>query len=79
MFPESNFDELEQKTGDSHDSSKIYKIKYQINILPGIGVHNKVDGNGKPDLFNNQIDFMDMLYNCEEIDIFKAKTILPFI
>jgi hypothetical protein len=78
VFPESNFDELKEKTGDQ-DSSKIYKIKYQINILPGIGVHNKVDGNGEPELLNNQIDFMDMLYNTEEIDIFKSKAILPFI
>jgi hypothetical protein len=71
---------MNTKTGDtSHDSSKIYKIKYQINILPGIGVHHTDDGKGSSSLSNTEINWMEMLQRTEEIDIFKSKAILPFI
>ena len=59
----------------STDSSKIYKIKYQINILPGIGVHHR----GSDVLLNKDIDWMNILQNSQEIDMFKSKSILPFI
>jgi hypothetical protein len=42
VFPEEEFDELTNEDGsikDSIDSSKIFKIKYSINLLPQIGTH----------------------------------------
>ena len=42
VFPEEEFDELTNDDGsikESIDSSKIFKIKYIINLLPQIGTH----------------------------------------
>ena len=50
MFPEDSFKEIFNDDGHSIlDSSKIYKIRYEINLLPTIGTHIdlKLDENGK--------------------------------
>lgn len=69
VFPETNFNKMIDDEGhlSKMDSSKIYKIKYQINLLPKIGVHHTEDESsaystaGKPKLVNTHIDWMEML------------------
>lgn len=42
VFPEDEFDDLTNDDGtikETIDSSKIFKIKYTINLLPQIGTH----------------------------------------
>ena len=47
VFPEPDFEEATNEDGSmkdpSIDSSKIYKIKYCINLLPQIGAHIQID------------------------------------
>lgn len=69
----------------NEDSSKIYKIKYQINLLPKIGVHREenkggnIDNNGMTKLVNANIDWMEMLEKANELAIFKSKAVVPFV
>lgn len=44
MFPEEEFNPMEADDGQSNlDSSKVYKIKYSINLLPLVGAHISID------------------------------------
>ena len=62
VFPEAEFsrDEVVE------DSSKVFKIKFQINLLPQIGFHITKDGIWK----NEDINLMSMCADSEEIAIF---------
>lgn len=68
VFPEADFDDLANDDGsikDSIDSSKIFKIKYTINLLPQIGTHlqiNEEEGGGnKLTLMNSETNFMKII------------------
>lgn len=41
VFPEQEFQSIDDKPAKAVDSSKVYKIKYSINILPSIGMYIK--------------------------------------
>ena len=47
------------------DSSKVYKIKYSINLLPQIGAHIDIqqgdDGRYEKRLLNDNIGWMNLL------------------
>lgn len=48
VFPEEEFLPLEQQEengGGKTDSSKVYKIRYSINMLPQLGVYMSFDTN----------------------------------
>lgn len=86
VFPEPEFDDLFDADGSAKedvDSSKIYKIKYTVNILPQIGAHIALveDENGKftKQLFNDDIPWMELITSSEELDIFKSKSLVPLI
>ena len=50
VFPEDNFLPIDEQKGV--DRSRIFKIKYSMNLLPKIGVHARYikDANGRLDL-----------------------------
>ena len=54
IFPEDNFLPLTEQ--EDIDSSKVFKIKYSINLLPKIGIHaNWIKENGiKKIVFENE-------------------------
>jgi len=58
------------------DSSKIYKIKYSINLLPQIGAHiltEQVSDTEKTKVLEHaDISFMNIVAQSEELEIFNA-------
>jgi hypothetical protein len=86
VFPEQDFDELTNEDGsikESIDSSKIFKIKYSINLLPQIGTHIQFEDNGEGDklkhLVNHDIPFMKIIAQSEELDIFNTISLQDLI
>jgi hypothetical protein len=89
VFPEEEFDELTNEDGsikDSIDSSKIFKIKYSINLLPQIGTHIQLEEGGEPGfeiktkrLMNQDVPFMKIVSASEELDIFNTVALSDLI
>jgi hypothetical protein len=86
VFPEKEFETIDNEDGTHNknmDSSKVYKIKYSINLLPLIGTHIDVheDENGvhKKQLLNDDVQWMRLIENSEEIDIYNTEAIKPLI
>jgi hypothetical protein len=59
------------------ENSKIFKIKYSINILPGIGERVIDEGeNGKKTFINSDVGLMGLLAGAtEELEIFDTESI----
>lgn len=85
VFPEAEFDDLTNDDGsikDQIDSSKIFKIKYTINLLPQIGTHLEVteeDGVLNSVLMNGETNFMRIISLSDELDIFNALSLCDLI
>ena len=62
VFPEAEFD----PDSKVEDNSRVFKIKYSINLLPQIDFHITSDGEFK----NEHINFMSLCSESEEIEIF---------
>lgn len=61
---------------DSIDSSKVYKIKYSVNLLPQVGFHIRKNlTNGKLESVNTEAGLMQLISESEELDIFNTETI----
>ena len=60
------------------DSSKIYKIKYTINLLPNIGLHIVTGQDGKKEIVKGS-PLLKSVANSEELDIFNTKLIKDYI
>ena len=74
VFPEDEFKPMET---DKIDSSKIFKIKYSINILPSFCSHIKCSGNlSKRKYVNSDVDFMFILGKSNELGIFKHESVI---
>ena len=73
--------EEEVKIG-SIDTSKVYKIKYSVNLLPIIGEHI-IDKDEKNDndktYLNSDVNFMGLLNETEELEIYETQTIQELI
>ena len=65
IFPEPEFDDEIQE----NESSKMFKIKYSINLLPVLGTHIELIKN-QPELQNGDLSFIEDIANCDELDIF---------
>jgi hypothetical protein len=73
--------EEEVKIG-SIDTSKVYKIKYSVNLLPIIGEHiiDKDEKNGGEKTYlNSDVNFMGLLNETEELVIYETQTIQELI
>lgn len=82
VFPEEEFDDFRDEDGQAKekiDTSRIYKIKYTINLLPQIGCHIEMvtDESGKvtPTYFNQESDLMKIIATSEELEIFNCTSL----
>ena len=85
MFHEDEFASLEEMKENAEDgqpvtidTSKVYKIKYSVNILPGIGlfvVDKDPENEGKKTFYNTDVTFMGLLNSSEELEIYDTSTI----
>ena len=82
VFHEKEF-HVDQKeaNGEVIDVSKVFKIKYSVNILPGVGEYiidkdpeNKENPGGKS-MFNLDTNLLGLISETEELEIFGTKTI----
>ena len=62
------------------ENSKIFKIKYSINILPGVGetIEDK-DEDGKKQCTNEDVGLMGLLNGTEELSIFDTQSVQQLI
>ena len=63
---------------------KIYKIAYEINLLPLLGMYIKEVEGDKPweiklEIVNRDVQLMDMMTNSYDIGIFKAEKVREVI
>ena len=89
VFPEEEFRSLEElKDAEEEggaaaiDTSKVYKIKYSVNILPGIGEHivdQDPSNGGEKTAYNTDVNFMGLLNESEELEIYDTTTIQELI
>lgn len=71
VFPEAEF----AKEDKIEDKSKVFKIKYCINLLPQIDFYITDDGKWK----NQDINLMSLCADSEEIEIFQAASLQQLI
>lgn len=71
VFPEAEFG-LQEKV---EDNSKVFKIKYSINLLPQVDFHITNDG----EHINDHISFMSLCSDSEEIEIFQTDSLQQLI
>ena len=68
---------------ESIDSSKIFKIKYSINLLPQIGTHilleEQHDGQKTKRLMNQDVNFMRIVSQSSELEIFNTLSLKDLI
>lgn len=86
VFPEEEFTPLDDiKSQDQKlDSSKVYKIKYQLNMLPSIGahIHKEVDPYTKKivsELANDDVNLLALCAESDEIDMFESESLQDLI
>lgn len=64
------------------EASKIFKITYSINILPGIGecVIDSDPKTGEPkQILNEEVNMMGLLKDSDELEMFDSKSIIELI
>jgi len=66
IFPE---DFYKEDYGQDHEHTRIYKIKYSINLLPIIGEYVE-DENDEKKLINEEISLMGLLDETDELEVF---------
>jgi len=91
VFPEAELQDVigGENKAKNIDSSKIYKIKYSINLLPQIGTHIEkfyfnLSKDGSEDqstdlLKNEGVSFMGLIAHSDELDIFNTKSLIDLI
>ena len=81
MFPESEFEILDMETqGDKVDTSKVYKIRYAINMLPSLGFYKRREKDpytGVQSLvdMNVGVNILQLCAESDEIELFEAESI----
>ena len=61
------------------DKSKVFKIKYDLNLIPQIGTHIVKNENGQNEYINEHISIMKLCTEGNEFDIFSTSTINDYI
>jgi hypothetical protein len=89
VFPEQEFDPMNDDDGDKqkskkYDSSKVYKIKYSINMLPYIGTYllKEVDPYTKEEtrsMANKDVNLLDLCCESGEIEMFSSESLMDCI
>jgi len=71
VFPEAEF----AREDSVEDASKVFKIKFSINLLPQVDFHITADGEKK----NEDINLMTLCAETEEIEIFQTDALCQLI
>lgn len=61
------------------DKSKIYKIKYSVNLLGQCGKYCEQDENGEIKVINEDVNLMGLAEETEEMGIFDTPAIVDII
>lgn len=86
VFSEPEFRSIDEPSGDGEeeielgqiDTSKVYKITYSCNLLPLIGeyiIDKDPQNEGKKTFFNSDVEFMGLIKDTEELEIYETKTV----
>jgi hypothetical protein len=84
VFPEEEFDPMgdddNSQKSKKYDSSKVYKIKYSINMLPYIGtyLHKEVDPYTKEEtrcMANEDVNLLSLCCESDELDMFSSESL----
>lgn len=85
VFPEDEFKSLEEQkeNSDDHiDITKVFKIKYSINILPSVGffvVDKDPENDNIKTYYNTDVNFMGLVNSTEELEIYSTDTLQQVI
>ena len=64
------------------DMTKVYKVKYSVNLLPSIGEYIRpedVEKGEKRQVMNEGCHLMGEFVDSEELNIFETQTVLQYI
>ena len=61
------------------DKSKIYKIKYSVNLLGQCGMYVTTNGDGEIEIVNEDVNLMSLAEETEEMEIFDTPAIVDII
>jgi hypothetical protein len=64
---------------ESKDATKVFKIKYQINLLPKVGEHYEYNEDGFMECQCEDISIMALCNDTEELEIFDTEAITSVI
>ena len=73
IFHEPGFASIDDQP-KKHEQSKIFKIKYTLNLLPEIGFHMAYSENGTK-VVNEHIQMLDIFTESDEIDVFLCESL----
>ena len=79
MFPEPEFDLIEEQEDSKSETSKVFKIKYSLNLLPAIGYYIKNDPKNGKIVCNEDVNLMSLTIDSDELDIFETDIVLQLI
>ena len=82
-FPEDSFARPTEQEEKETDTSKIYKLRYTINLLPYVCSHLEIkpdkDGYLAEQWVHNKYDVLDILTRCNEWPVFRTKAVKDLI
>lgn len=61
------------------DNKKVYKIRYQINMIPMLDEHVTTDQDGNKVIANRQMGFIDSCIDSDQLDIFAVENFQQLI
>lgn len=82
IFVEDRFEIIDEDVVavEKVDSSKVYKISYQINVLPKLSEYiTENPETGEITFVNEDVSLMEMCFNSNELELFKTKTIIQLL
>jgi hypothetical protein len=80
VFPEKEFASIDELGEKKVDNSKVYKIKYSINILASVCKYIRNDQEtGAKEVVNPDVYFMALCTSSEELDIFETTSLSDLI
>ena len=75
VFPEKDFEEMDER--GKVDTSKVYKIKYSLNLLPLSNFY--ITGTNTRSFFNEDVLFSGLCSETEELEIFSTHSVSTYL
>jgi len=84
VFPEDEFEPMSEDSGKKMDTSKVYKIKYSLNMLPSLGsyMHRETDtytGETTIEFKNDGVNILQLCAESDEIKIFETESLQDLV